>query len=221
METLPSSNIQRDVRPFCSKENTCALSELRGLIEALRELFINHEDFSLLVTTVSSKSVHRCFLEKREERENTLPSMVDVVYNVDFLSTIFSHPAQEVFLLREERSTVKNVDKKREKRRGWFYSRDVLFYASVFTIKSLVGKKKKKRKRKKKEENEKCFENLTGIMKNVSLPFLLSAINFDSFFFLFSSNKTAYIQVSVHTPFLCREAITINETVKIALSVTL
>lgn len=45
--------------------------------------------------------------------------MVDVVYNVDFLSTIFSHPAQEVFLLREERSTVKNVDKKREKRRGW------------------------------------------------------------------------------------------------------
>lgn len=31
----------------------------RGLIEALRELFINHEDFSLLVTTVSSKSVHR------------------------------------------------------------------------------------------------------------------------------------------------------------------
>lgn len=35
------------------------LSELRGLIEALRELFINHEDFSLLVTTVSSKSVHR------------------------------------------------------------------------------------------------------------------------------------------------------------------
>lgn len=118
--------------------------------------------------------------------------MVDVVYNVDFLSTIFSHPAQEVFLLREERSTVKNVDKKREKRRGgasWFYSRDVLFYASVFTIKSLVGKKKKKRKRKKKEENEKCFENLTGIMKNVSLPFLLSAINFDSFFFLFSNNK--------------------------------
>lgn len=97
--------------------------------------------------------------------------MVDAVYNVDFLSTIFSHPAQEVFLLREERSTVKNVDKKREKRRGWFYSRDVLFYASVFTIKSLVGKKKKKRKRKKKEENEKCFENLTGIMKNVSLPF--------------------------------------------------
>lgn len=59
METLLSSNIQRDVRPFCSKENTCALSELRGLIEALRELFINHEDFSLLVTTVSSKSVHR------------------------------------------------------------------------------------------------------------------------------------------------------------------
>lgn len=59
-------------------------------------------------------------------------------------------------------------------------------------------------------------------MKNVSLPFfLLSAINFDSFFFLFSNNKTAYIQVSVHTPFLCRKAITINETVKIALSVTL
>lgn len=89
--------------------------------------------------------------------------MVDAVYNVDFLSTIFSHPAQEVFLLREERSTVKNVDKKREKRRGWFYSRDVLFYASVFTIKSLVGKKKKKkRKRKKKEEQRKMFRKFNG-----------------------------------------------------------
>lgn len=105
--------------------------------------------------------------------------MVEVVYNVDFLSTIFSHPAQEVFLLREERSTVKNVDKKREKRRGgasWFYSRDVLFYASVFTIKSLVGKKKKKkRKRKKKEENEKCFENLIGNDYEKCIPTLFFA----------------------------------------------
>lgn len=61
-------------------------------------------------------------------------------------------------------------------------------------------------------------------MKNVSLPFLLSAINFDSFFFLFSNNKqncATRISKFLCTPFLCREAITINETVKIALSVTL
>lgn len=76
METLPSSNVQRDVRPFCSKENTCALVACVAWVNRsfAQIVYQSRGFFSSRNQRVSSKSVHRwsCFLEKREERENTL-----------------------------------------------------------------------------------------------------------------------------------------------------